>query len=98
MLSKRYFKTIDEVEVTFEIGRPDADKVEWVAETMDWSPIEMKRANRGKGPWRLKVRLPKDRPVQFRYRFDETVWDNDEAADAYWPNDMGSDNSVVLTG
>jgi hypothetical protein len=65
---------------------------------MGWSPIEMKRANRGKGPWRSKVGLPKDHPVQFRYRFDETVWDNDEAADDYWPNEPGSDNSVVLTG
>ena len=98
MLSKRYFKTIDEVEVTFEIERPQADKAEWVAESTDWSPIEMKRANRGKGPWRLRVRLPKGRPVQFRYLFDEQVWENDEAADAYWPNEMGTDNSVVLTG
>ncbi len=71
MLSKRYFNTIDEVEVTFEIGRPEAPKVEWVAETMHWSPIEMKRASRRNGPWRLKVRAPKDRPVQFRYRFDD---------------------------
>ena len=98
MLSKRYFKTIDEVEVTFEMERPDAAKVEWVADATGWSPMEMKRSNRGKGPWKLKVRLPKDRPVQFRYRVDEAEWDNDDAADAYWPNDMGSDNSVVLTG
>jgi hypothetical protein len=33
-----------------------------------------------------------------RYLFDEQIWENDDAADAYWANDQGSDNSVVLTG
>jgi hypothetical protein len=63
----------------------------------DWQPMALKRTNRGKGPFRIKVRLPRDDVVQFRYIFDRVRWENDEAADAYWPNDRGSDNSVVLT-
>jgi 1,4-alpha-glucan branching enzyme len=95
MLAKRPFKTRDDVEVTFEVLRPGVEKAEWVSETTNWEPIEMKR--RGKGTFRLKVRLPKDQEIQFRYRFDGLDWDNDEAADAYWPTDRGVDNSVVST-
>lgn len=97
MLAKRYFKTKDEVEVTFEVDRPDIEHVEWVSEATGWEPVPMPRAARGKGPFRLKVRLPRDRHIQFRYRINGHHWDNDEAADAYWPNEVGSDNSVVVT-
>jgi 1,4-alpha-glucan branching enzyme len=98
MLAKRFFKTKDEVEVTFEVDRPDLGAVDLVADAFEWKPLPLKRADRGKGPFRLKVRLPKNGAVQFRYIFDHHLWENDEAADAYWPNDRGSDNSVVLTG
>jgi len=97
MLTKRFFKTKDEVEVTFQVDRNDVESVDWVAEATDWEPVPMKRADRGKGPHRLRVRLPKETAVQFRYLFDGRHWANDEAADAYWPNEYGSDNSVVVT-
>lgn len=71
-------------------------EVDWVAEVNDWDPVPMKRAGRGKGPFRLRTRLPKGSAVQFRYRLDGS-WENDEAADAYWPNEHGSDNSVIVT-
>lgn len=97
MLAKRFFKTKDEVEVTFEVDRPDLDSVALVADAFDWEPMALKRADRGKGPFRLRVRFPKNGAVQFRYIFNESSWENDEAADDYWPNDQGSDNSVVIT-
>ena len=96
MLTKKFFKTKDEVEVVFEVDRPDVESAEWVADSTGWEPVGMKRS-RGKGPFRLRVRLPREAAVQFRYRFDGHRWENDEAADAYWPNEYGSDNSVVLT-
>ncbi|GAL11582.1 hypothetical protein JCM19233_2572 [Vibrio astriarenae] len=43
------------------------------------------------------MRLPKDQAFQFRYLLDESVWENDHAADEYVPNGLGSDNSVVKT-
>jgi hypothetical protein len=97
MLTKRAFKTKDEVEVTFEIQRPEAASAEWVSESTGWSPVAMKRTKRT-GPFKLKVRLAKDSKVQFRYRFDGQHWENDEAADDYWPSDQGVHNSVVYTG
>jgi 1,4-alpha-glucan branching enzyme len=95
LLAKRPFKTKDEVEVSFELDRPGATTVAWVSEHNGWTPIAMRR--KGKGPFRLKVRLPKGTPIQFRYLIDGITWDNDEAADAYWDNGQGADNSVVLT-
>jgi hypothetical protein len=97
MLAKRFFKTKDEVEVTFEVDRPDFESVDLCADAFGWEPLALKRADRGRGPFRIKVRLPKDGAVQFRYLINHEWWENDEAADAYWPNDQGSDNSVVLT-
>ncbi len=96
MLTKRYFKTKDEVEVTFEVDRREAGEAEWVSEITGWSPVPMTRTGKS-GPFKLKVKLPKDRHFQFRYRFDGEIWDNDEAADAYWPTENGVINSVVST-
>lgn len=96
MFTKKYLKTKDAVDVTFKVDRPDVESVEWLGETNGWEPVPMKRSEKGKGPFKLKMRLPKDTAVQFRYLFDGR-WENDEAADAYWPNEHGSDNSVVRT-
>lgn len=96
MLTKKYFKTKPEVEVTFAVARPDAATAEWVSEATGWEPVPMKRSGAG-GDFKLKVRLPRDADVEFRYRFDGTAWDNDEAADEYRPNGFGVDNSVVST-
>jgi 1,4-alpha-glucan branching enzyme len=96
MFTKKFLKTKDAVDVTFQVDRPDLGSVEWLGETNGWDPVPMKRAEGGKGPFKLKMRLPKGTAVQFRYRFDGD-WENDEAADDYWPNEHGSDNSVVLT-
>ena len=95
MLKKRFFKTKDECEVTFELARDGIDHVELVCEANGWEPIDMKRSK--KGPFKTRVRLPKDGRFQFRYRVDGQAWVNDTDADAYWPNEYGSENGVVST-
>lgn len=94
MLAKKYFKTKDECEVTFEVAT-EAREVALVCEANNWEPVAMKRAK--DGAFRTKVRLPKEGQFQFRYLVDNDSWWNDEAADAYWPNEYGSENSVVFT-
>lgn len=96
MFTKKFFKTKDEVEVTFEFNNAEAaQQVALVGEFNGWDPIEMKKAK--KGPFKTKVRLPKEGQYQFRYLVDGENWVNDEAADAYWPNEHGTDNSVIFT-
>ena len=95
MLKKKFLKTKGECEVTFELAVENANSVSLVGEFNSWQPVEMKQAKNG--PFKTKVRLPKDSQYQFRYLVDEQSWQNDDAADAYWTNEYGSNNSVVST-
>lgn len=95
MLNKKFFKSKEECEVTFEVSPEQANKVALVSDFNGWQPVEMKKSK--EGGFRAKVRMPKNGQYQFRYLVDNEVWVNDEAADAYWPNEHGSQNSVVFT-
>ena len=95
MLKKKFFKTKDECEIIFELDVEDAESVALVGEFNDWQPVAMKQTK--SGPFTAKMRLPKEGQYQFRYLVDEQSWQNDEAADAYWTNEYGSNNSVVST-
>lgn len=97
MLKKKFFKSNDECEVTFEFAATEAKEVSIVGDFNNWQPVVMKQARKAGSPFRAKVRMPKDGQFQFRYLVDGEVWQNDEAADAYWPNEHGSENSVVFT-
>ncbi len=96
MLTKRFFKTKNEAEVTFEHACPAQDQVSLVAEFNNWQPISMKYNKKDK-VFRTKVRLEKDSDFAFRYLVNGTDWQNDHAADQYLPNVFGSDNSIVST-
>ena len=95
MLKKRFFKTVDECEVTFRVEPQEADSVALVIESNGWTPIPMDQLK--SGPFKTTLRLPVDREVQFRYLVDGDTWQNDDAADAYVSNQYGEANSVVET-
>ena len=96
MLKKKYFKTKDECEVTFELDAADAESVALVSEANGWQPVKMSK-RRKDGIYYAKVRLPKESRFQFRYLVDGDTWINDSAADAYVANEFGGENSVVVT-
>jgi 1,4-alpha-glucan branching enzyme len=96
MIRKRFFRTKDECEVSFEYQAKMAQTVALMSDINDWQPIEMKK-RRKDGIFYTKVRLPKESQYQFRYLLDGQYWENDPAADSYVPNEYGSDNSVVKT-
>jgi hypothetical protein len=93
MLKKRYFKTKDEYEVTFTY-EGDAESVSLLTAANDWVPVPMKNT---KGVFTAKMRIPANGSYEFRYLVNGTDWVNDEAADAYMPNEHGTENSVVDT-
>ena len=95
MLSKRFFKTIDECEVAFKVEPEEATTVSLVIESNGWQPIPMNQLK--SGPFKASIRLPLDQQFQFRYLIDGEQWENDESADAYVPNEYGGENSVVVT-
>ncbi len=96
MLTKKFFKTKDETEVTFELNRSDLTSAELVADFNDWQAVEMK-FNKKTQSFKTKVRLPKNSVFHFRYLLNKTEWENDDKADQYLPNAFGTDNSVVNT-
>ena len=95
MLKKRFFKTVDECEVTFELAAEKAEHAELVCEINGWKPIRMKKAR--KGPFRTRLRFPKEQSYEFRYLIDDSRWINDAEADDYRPNGMGDQNGVLDT-
>jgi len=97
MLKKRFYKTKDDCEVTFEYANNGAQNAAVVGDFNGWKPLLMKKAKKSGSPFRVKVRLPKEGQYQFRYLIDQTVWANDEGADDYWANEFGESNSVVNT-
>lgn len=96
MVSKKFLKTKEECEVTFEYDSNNAESVELVASTNNWEPIGMSK-RRKDGVFYTRVRYPNNTQVQFRYLLDGSTWVNDPAADAYVPNEHGSENSMIHT-
>ena len=96
MLKKKFFKTKDQAEVTFEFARADIESVSLVADFNDWQPLNMRYSAKDK-VFRTKVRLRKNEVFYFRYLLDDEEWENDYQADAYFPNPFGTDNSVLYT-
>jgi hypothetical protein len=94
-MKKRFFKTKDEVEVTFETEGDEFEGVSLYSDHNAWEPIPMKRMRTG--GWKVALRLPPDRDVQFRYLASGDRWMNDPSADSEWGNEYGTANSVVST-
>lgn len=95
MLNKRFFKTVNECEVTFRVAPEAAGEVVLLTAANNWVPIPMRKGKTG--DFQARVRLPLDQRIEFRYLVDGNRWINDEAADAYASNEHGSENSVVDT-
>lgn len=96
MLKKRFFKTKDEVEVTFEWPQNEETSVAIAGDFNSWEATPMKLNKKNKA-FTLKLRLPKGDTFQFRYLIDGESWENDQAADDYVRNSFGSDNSLIST-
>ncbi len=96
MLKKKFFKTKNEVEVTFSVAAEGHTEAALLCDSHDWVAIPMKRAHNGKGPFRARLRVPTNTEVHFRYLLDGRIWKHDETADAYSSNEPGTNNSVVL--
>ncbi|PMH43195.1 1,4-alpha-glucan branching protein [Vibrio sp. 10N.286.49.B3] len=96
MINKRFFKTKDEVEVTFELKDVKADSVAIAADFLGWEATPMKKLAKGT-TFKFKTRLPKNEQFEFRYLINEQEWVNDAHADSYIKNSFGEENSLVST-
>ena len=97
MITKKFFKTLDDCEVTFVYDNESASEVALAGDFNGWELLPMAKAKKAGSPFKAKARMPKNGEYQFRYYVDGSYWANDDAADAYWPNEFGDTNSVVNT-
>jgi 1,4-alpha-glucan branching enzyme len=95
MISKKFFKTKDEWEITFEL-QTDGETAAVLTDMNNWEPIPMSK-RRKDGVFYAKARFPNNGRYQFRYLVDGNVWLNDDSADGQELNEHGSYNSVVDT-
>ncbi len=72
-----------------------ADTVYLVGDFNGWNPTATPMQQYDK-MWCATVELAAGHSYQYRYLVNGTDWYNDWRADAYEPNELGGDNSVVV--
>jgi hypothetical protein len=94
MLQKTYYKTKDYCKVKFSFQPAQAEKVEILGLNSNWEQ-SIVMSKKKDGSFSADVNLPKETTHEFKYLVDETLWLNDESADAEVINEFGGTNSVV---
>lgn len=96
MLKKQYTKDKKTCKVTFALpDEVNASDVQLHGEFTKWAknPVKMKRYKDGN--FKASVTLKTGKKYRFRYQLDGERWENDWEADAYAPNEFGTEDSVV---
>ena len=72
-------------------------EVALAGEFNDWNP-EATKLKKKKDVFEAELRLKPNKEYKFKYLIDGKFWENDYAADAYVPNEFGTEDSVVVVG
>jgi len=97
MVSKKFFKSKNVCRVTFALPKEiKAETATLVGEFNSWdgTATPLKKV---KGVWKATLELEEGKEFQYRYLVNGSEWYNDWEADAYAPNFIDGDNSVVRT-
>jgi 1,4-alpha-glucan branching enzyme len=96
MLKKNYSKTGSSCRVTFRLSADvGAEKVFLVGDFNNWDKESTPMKKLKSGDFSVTISLKPGEKYRFRYWLDDTKWENDWEADAYVPNEFGSEDSVV---
>lgn len=96
MLKKSYSKTGNYCRVTFKLPTEiEAEEAAVCGEFNDWNPEANQMRQLKDGSFSATLSLPTGQSYRFRYLLDGERWENDWEADAYVPNEHGTDDSVV---
>jgi 1,4-alpha-glucan branching enzyme len=83
-------------QVTFTMPPvPGAQTLHLCGEFNGWSETANPMKRGPDGSWTVSLSLDGGKSYMFRYRDDSGEWHNDWGADAYVPNQFGSENSVL---
>lgn len=98
MLQKKFTPKRTICKVTFSIPAQWADKdVKLVGDFNDWDK-NSDSLEKKEDKWEVTMRLKPENQYRFKYLLDGEVWENDDAADDYIPNEYGTEDSVVEVG
>ncbi|KJD35457.1 glycoside hydrolase [Tamlana sedimentorum] len=96
-IKKQYLKSKPICKVTFAITpEDDASQVSVVGSFNKWNAEANPLKKLKNGTFKGTIDLEKDNSYEFKYLIDETVYTNDEEADALaWNDYAGAENSVI---
>ena len=95
MLKKSYAKDGKTCRVTFKLPEDvGAEKACLVGEFNDWDKTANPMRKLKKGDFSVTISLAPGK-YRFRYWLDDERWENDWEADAYLPNEFGSEDSII---
>lgn len=96
MLSKTYSKSGQTCRVTFKLAPGLASESACLCgEFTEWQSNPQPLERRKDGSYSTTVSLEPGRMYRFRYLLDGQRWENDDSADAYVPNEYGTEDSVL---
>jgi 1,4-alpha-glucan branching enzyme len=98
MLTKKFTPKRTVCKVTFSVPSEIVnEEVALAGDFNDWDyeSLKLKKKN---GVYQAEVRLKPENEYKFKYLIDGEVWENDYEADAYVPNEFGTEDSVVVVG
>ena len=95
-MDKNYTKTGRSCRVTFDApAQISAQSMALCGEFNAWDPEKNPMKKRKDGSYHTTISLKPGHSYRFRYLVDGERWENDWAADAYVPNDFGTEDSIV---
>ena len=96
MLTKKYSKDRKTCKVMFTLSdEVDAQHVSLHGDFTDWDKAPKKMRRYKDGNFKVSVTLKAGKRYRFRYQLDGEHWENDWEADAYAPNEFGTEDSIV---
>ena len=98
-IKKQYLKSRPVCKVTFRVSKEaagEANSINIVGDFNAWQTDATPMKALKNGDFTCTLDLSTDRDsYEFRYLLDDKHWDNDWEADAYVPNAMMTENSVI---
>jgi 1,4-alpha-glucan branching enzyme len=98
MLKREAVKGSNQVKVTFVIPEdPNLPRVSVVGDFNNWDPTKTVFVKRQNNTRSVSAKLDAGKRYRFRYYSADGNWMNDDSADAYEPNEHGTQNCLLIT-
>ncbi len=98
MLKKNFTPKRTVCKVTFSVPSEIVNEEVVLAGDFNNWDTETTKLTRKNGEYVAELRLKPESEYKFKYLIDGEKWENDFEADAYVPNEFGTEDSVVVVG